>query len=241
MLQRFPVKSTPLKGARKPRGNVCLGGVEDHAHENELCSFRHITPCLRRGPHRAANRPVHLFHRPAALRPGMARVRPEQNAGRRFASDDDQSVILRTKGFLDELADQKKQKGIKIDVVARVPGGGARDRSFKATEDLLQAHPDLKGIFAINDPSALGAVAALEKSGRLNRVKIVGFDGMPEGKRAIKAGQIYADPIQFPDRIGRTAIQTMMKYFKGEDVRGEILIPTQLYRKADADKDSSLN
>jgi ribose transport system substrate-binding protein len=171
----------------------------------------------------------------------MARVRPEQNAGRRFASDDDQSVILRTKGFLDELADQKKQKGIKIDVVARVPGGGARDRSFKATEDLLQAHPDLKGIFAINDPSALGAVAALEKSGRLNRVKIVGFDGMPEGKRAIKAGQIYADPIQFPDRIGRTAIQTMMKYFKGEDVRGEILIPTQLYRKADADKDSSLN
>jgi ribose transport system substrate-binding protein len=152
-----------------------------------------------------------------------------------------ESVILRTKGFLDELAEQKKQKGIKIDVAARLPGGGARDRSLRATEDLLQAHPDLKGIFAINDPSALGAVAALEKAGQLDRVKIIGFDGMPEGKRAIKAGQIYADPVQFPDRIGRTAVRTIVNYFEGEEVPAEILIPTQLYRKADADKDPSLN
>jgi ribose transport system substrate-binding protein len=64
---------------------------------------------------------------------------------------------------------------------------------------------------------------------------------MPEGKRAIKAGQIYADPVQFPDRIGRTAVQTIVNYFEGEEVPAEILIPTQLYRKADADKDPSLN
>jgi ribose transport system substrate-binding protein len=151
-----------------------------------------------------------------------------------------ESVMLRTKGFHDELQEQRRAKGIKVEVVATLPGGGARDRSFQVAEDLLQAHPDLKGIFAINDPSALGAVAALEKAGKLNQVKIVGFDGMPEGKRAIKAGQIYADPIQFPDRIGQTAVQIIAKYFEGDEVPAEVLIPTQLYGKADAEKEPGL-
>lgn len=151
-----------------------------------------------------------------------------------------ESVILRTRGFEEELARAKQAEGVSLQVVARLPGGATKDKSFKATEDLLQAHPDLDGIFAINDPSALGAVAALEKAGRLGKVKVVGFDGMPEGKQAIKAGQIYADPVQFPDRIGRTAVQTLVKYLEGEEVPAQILIPTALYRKADADKDPNL-
>jgi ribose transport system substrate-binding protein len=152
-----------------------------------------------------------------------------------------ESVILRTKGFEEELAKQKQEKGVNIQVVAKLPGGGTKDKSFRAAEDLMQAHPELNGIFAINDPSALGAVAALEKGGKLAQVKVVGFDGMPEGKQAIKAGQIYADPIQFPDKIGRTAVQTIRKYLDGDDVPSETLIPTALYRKADAEKDPALN
>ena len=111
---------------------------------------------------------------------------------------------------------------------------------MKATEDLLQSHPDLNGIFAINDPSALGAVAALEKAGRLAQVKVVGFDGMPEGKSAIKAGKIYADPVQFPDRIGRAAVQNVVNYLAGDDVPRETLIPTALYRQADAARDAAV-
>lgn len=151
-----------------------------------------------------------------------------------------ESVILRTRGFLQELEQQRKDKGVSIQVVATLPGGAAKDRSMKATEDLLQAHPDLNGIFAINDPSALGAVAALEKAGRLAQVKVVGFDGSPEGKSAIKAGKIHADPIQFPDRIGRATVQNIVKYLAGDDVPHETLIPTALYRQADAAKDPAV-
>jgi len=151
-----------------------------------------------------------------------------------------ESVLLRTRGFEEELTRQKREKGVSIEIVAKLPGGATKDRSFKAAEDLLQAHPDLAGIFAINDPSALGAVAALEKAGRLQKVRIVGFDGMPEGKQAIRNGQIYADPIQFPDRIGATAVQQIRRYLDGDDVPPQILIPTALYRKSDAEKDSSL-
>ncbi len=151
-----------------------------------------------------------------------------------------ESVILRTRGFEEELERQRREKGVTLQVVAKLPGGATKDRSFKAAEDLLQSHPDLNGIFAINDPSALGAVAALEKAGRLAQVKVIGFDGMPEGKAAIKAGQMYADPVQFPDRIGTTAVQQIRKYLEGDDVPAEILIPTALYRKADAERDPSL-
>ncbi len=151
-----------------------------------------------------------------------------------------ESVILRTKGFNEELARQKNEKGVSMTVVATLPGGAAKDRSMKATEDLLQSHPDLDGIFAINDPSALGAVAALEKAGKLAKVKIVGFDGSPEGRSAIKAGKIYADPVQFPDIIGKTAVGNIVRYLAGDDVPKETLIPTQLYRQADAAKDAKL-
>src|SRR5687768_1538784 len=148
-----------------------------------------------------------------------------------------ESVLLRTKGFEEEIAKHNAAGKGTIRVVTKLPGGGAKDKSFKATEDILQAHPDLNGIFAINDPSALGAVAALEKAGKLAAVKVIGFDGQPEGKQAIRDGKIYADPIQFPDKIGRQAIGLVVKYVNGDDVPKETLIPTALYRKADAEKD----
>ena len=151
-----------------------------------------------------------------------------------------ESVLLRTKGFEEEIAKHNAAGKGNIRIVTKLPGGGAKDKSFKATEDILQAHPDLNGIFAINDPSALGAVAALEKAGKLAAVKVIGFDGQPEGKQAIRDGKIYADPVQFPDKIGRQAVGLVVKYVNGDDVPKETLIPTALYRKADAEKDPAL-
>ncbi|HVY69709.1 MAG TPA: sugar ABC transporter substrate-binding protein, partial [Verrucomicrobiae bacterium] len=67
-----------------------------------------------------------------------------------------------------------------------------------------------------------------------------GFDGQPEGKQAIKEGKLFADPIQFPDRIGKETAEAIFKYFAGEKVPEQILIPTALYRQADAMKDPAL-
>ena len=128
----------------------------------------------------------------------------------------------------------------RIEVVAQLDGGGVRDEGYKVTEDTLQAYPDLRGIFAINDPSGLGARAALEKAGKEDQVSIIAFDGQPEGKQAIKDGKIFADPIQFPDRIGIKTVELIMSYFSGEQVPEEVLIPTSLYKQEDALKDSEL-
>ena len=151
-----------------------------------------------------------------------------------------ESCRLRVKGFREIIDAHNASAAGKIEMVTELESGGAKDIGYKAAEDALQATPDLRGIFAINDPAALGARAALEKAGKQDAVVIVGFDGQPEGKQAIKDGKIYADPIQFPDKMGVEIVGAIIKHSKGEDVPAEMLIPTSLYRKADGQKDASL-
>jgi len=151
-----------------------------------------------------------------------------------------ESCQLRVRGFTEVINAHNASGKAKIEIVAELESGGAKDAGFKAAEDVLQSNGDLRGIFAINDPAALGARAALEKAGKTQQVVIIGFDGQPEGKQAIKDGKIYADPIQFPDKMGVQIVESILRHSKGESLPPQILIPTSLYRKADADKDASL-
>ena len=151
-----------------------------------------------------------------------------------------ESCQLRVKGFREVIDAHNAEGKSKIDIVAELESGGAKDQGYKAAEDTLQANPDLRGIFAINDPAALGARAALEKAGKTDQIVIVGFDGQPEGKQAIKEGKIYADPIQFPDKMGAQIVDAIIKQSKGESLPPQILIPTSLYKKADGEKDPDL-
>ena len=104
----------------------------------------------------------------------------------------------------------------------------------------LQAHEDLAAFFAINDASALGAYTAVSEAKRENRIKIIGFDGMPDGKKAIKKGQIYADPIQHPDKMGQKIVHLIRNYEIGLSFSRETLLPATLYTQKDALEDPDL-
>jgi ribose transport system substrate-binding protein len=222
------------------------------------CDSRAVAPAIREAT--AAGIPVFTADI-ACLDPGagvVTHVATDNFQGGRMAADamveaiggkgqvaildypEVESVILRTKGFHQRLDELNRQPGVKVEVVAALPGGGERAKSFKAMQDILQAHPNLRGVFAVNDPSALGARAALESAGKAEEVKIVGFDGQPDGKRAIRDGKIYADPIQFPDQIGRQSLEAILHYFNGEEPPKQILIPTALYRQSDGARDEHL-
>ena len=142
-----------------------------------------------------------------------------------------ESVIQRVKGFEDEIATNKN-----ISIVAKLSGHGVKDQAFRTTEDILQAHPDVTAIFGINDDSALGALAAIEKAGKLGKIVVVGFDAVPEAREAIKAGKVYADVIQRPHEIGAKTIEAVKTYFGGGSVEPQILIPCALFTQADAIK-----
>jgi ribose transport system substrate-binding protein len=148
-----------------------------------------------------------------------------------------ESCQLRTRGFKEVIEEHNKTAKGKITIVDQLDGGGKRPHGHRTAADLVQKHPDLAGIFAINDPSALGACKAIDEAGKAKQVKVIGFDGQLDGKKAIKDGLIYADPIQFPDRIGKETVKAIVDHFAGKPTQKEVLIPTGLYRKADAEKD----
>ncbi len=140
-----------------------------------------------------------------------------------------ESVIQRVRGFEDAIS-----KNPNLKIVAKLSGHGVKDQAFRTAEDILQAHPDLTAIFGINDDSALGALAAVEKAGKSGRVRIVGFDAVPEARAAIKEGKIYADVIQQPRLIGQKTIEAITGYLSGAAIPPSILIPCSLYTKSDA-------
>jgi ribose transport system substrate-binding protein len=153
-----------------------------------------------------------------------------------------ESCLLRVAGFKEAIDHFNENNAtIRIEIVRELGGEGDREKGRTAAQDIIQAVPDIRGIFAINDPSALGAASAIEDAGKTGQITLVAFDGNPEAKKAIRDGIIYASPIQFPSKMGRETVTTIIKYFNGEEIEEEQLIPPYLYKKEDADKDENID
>ncbi|MEO1990223.1 MAG: D-ribose ABC transporter substrate-binding protein [Martelella sp.] len=71
-----------------------------------------------------------------------------------------------------------------------------RTQGYNKMQSLLQAHPDIIGVISGNDEMALGAIAALKEAGRLEDIKVGGFDGSPDAVDAIKAGELEYTVLQ---------------------------------------------
>lgn len=147
-----------------------------------------------------------------------------------------ESVIMRTDGFHDVIDPLSPA----IEIVATLPGDGEKAKSKSAAEDILQSHPDLDVFFCVNDPSALGAVVAIERAQMQDQVSVVGFDAQLEARLAVRKGLLYATVTQYPKQIGAKTADAVHRYLLGEEVEREILIPAAIYRKADADADPEL-
>ena len=209
--QRNQVKDFLVKKARAivlcPCDSKAIGPAIAEANAAGVPVFTADIACLADGPKVVTH--VATDNYQGGKEAGKAMIEALGEAGGEVVILDFKQVescLLRVKGFR-EVIDAHNSKGGKIKIVAELPGDGAKDRGYKAAEDALQANPDLAGIFAINDPSALGARAAVEKAGKAERVKIIAFDGQPEGKRAVREGKIHAEPIQFPARIGAETVK----------------------------------
>ena len=224
-----------------PCDSKAIGTVIKEVNDHQVPVFTADIACLAPGAKVVTH--IATDNYAGGKQAGLAMIEVLGGSGKIVILDYKQaeSCLLRVRGFHEEIEAHNKEAGKpKITIVADLPGDGLKDRGYKAAQDALEAHPDLAGIFAINDPSALGAYAALEKAHKTEQVKLIAFDGQPEGKQAIKEGKIYADPVQYPAKIGTETARVIMQYFQGEQPPPTILIPTGLYRKADGIADPSL-
>lgn len=138
------------------------------------------------------------------------------------------SVLDRVRGFKEVVAGAK---GIRI--VAEVPAWGQRARAASVVEDLLQRLPAVRGIFAINDDSALGAAAAVAAAGKAGRIVIVGYDASPEARQAMRRGLLHGDVVQHPHKIGVLTAEAVRDHLAGKRVPPFIAVETRILTAAD--------
>jgi ribose transport system substrate-binding protein len=133
------------------------------------------------------------------------------------------ATIDRGKGF-HQAADGNAQ------IVASQTANFDRATALNVSENILQAHSDIKGIFAQNDEMALGAVEAV--SAAKKNIVIVGFDATDDGQAAVKSGKMAATVQQKPDLMGSTAIDNAQKLLKGEKVAANVPVEVTLIKHA---------
>ncbi|GHE85603.1 ABC transporter permease/substrate-binding protein [Streptomyces fumanus] len=119
----------------------------------------------------------------------------------------------------------KKYPGIKV--VAKQPADFDRTKGLDVMTNLLQAHPGISGVFAENDEMALGAIKALgAKAGK--SVQVVGFDGTPDGLKAVQDGTLYASVAQQPTELGRIAVDNALRAAEGKRVEETVKVPVKV-------------
>jgi len=143
------------------------------------------------------------------------------------------SCILRVEGFREYL----KKHESKLEIVTELSGKGDRNGGYAVATDILQAHSDIVGIFAINDPSGLGAYAAVVKADKTDQIKVVAFDASPAGKQAVYEKKLFDSPQQFPRKMAKGTVEAFIKHLNGDEVQKNIFIPCAHYYYQDSVKD----
>jgi ribose transport system substrate-binding protein len=131
-------------------------------------------------------------------------------------------ILERVRGFKDGIA---KHPGLKLVDVQN--GKQERSTALSVTENMIQRHPDLAGLFSVNDGGALGALAAIDASGK--KIALVSVDGLAEVVSAIgKGGAFKATVAQFPRDQVRIALGIALAKKWGANVPKEIPIDVKL-------------
>ncbi|MBQ8507848.1 MAG: sugar ABC transporter substrate-binding protein [Clostridia bacterium] len=115
-----------------------------------------------------------------------------------------------------------------MEVVVRQEITPGTDTALPVMENILQAYPEVTGVFCLNDPSAIGAAAAVQAAGLGDTIKIVGVDGSDDGKAAIADGRMLASAAQSPVDIGRLSIESAYAILAGEEVEKDVKVPSFL-------------
>lgn len=138
-------------------------------------------------------------------------------------------ILERVKGFEAAIKEHPEMK-----IVTRQNGHQDRATALNVTENILQSAPTLKGLFSVNDAGALGAIAAIDASGK--DVKMVSVDGYPEAVDIIAKGNPHfiATSGQFPRDQLRIALGMALARHWGAKIPATVPVDVKLVTKENA-------
>ena len=141
-----------------------------------------------------------------------------------------ESALSRIQGFVDTIKDYPQYK-----IIDSAECEGQLERSMPAMQAILKEHSNINVVMALNDPAALGALAAIESLNRTN-ILVYGVDGTPDLKSLIKQSPLIAGTAaQSPIKFGTLAAKNMYKLLERKDVPKTIEVPVTLITKDNID------
>ncbi len=140
------------------------------------------------------------------------------------------STNQRVQGFLDTI-----QGHPSYHVVIHRNTTAELEMAMEVMNSIIERDIEFDVVLGGNDPSALGALAALQQQRVGRDVLIYGIDGSPDAKRMIKEGYLEGSSAQFPNEIGRKAAETAYDYLEGREVEKDIVVPVELITKENLD------
>ncbi len=141
------------------------------------------------------------------------------------------ATMEREEGFREEL----KKNFPKIQVVQTAYGMADRAKARAASENIMAAHPNLRGLFADNESSSAGAVLALKSRGNA-QVRMVAFDSNDELVSDVQDRYIDGLVIQKPFQMGYESVKAIARKLRGQPVVSRIDLPAVLVRRGDLEK-----
>ncbi len=132
----------------------------------------------------------------------------------------------RIDGFLDTIKDYPQ-----YEIVNERECEGQIEIAMPQMQEILKETKDIDVVMALNDPSALGAMAALEQASQHN-VLVYGVDGTPDVKSLINTSSMIAGTVaQSPIQLGQNAIKMMYDFMNKQDIKKEVIIPVQFINR----------
>jgi ribose transport system substrate-binding protein len=124
----------------------------------------------------------------------------------------------------------------KLNILAQGWGNWTLLGGIQAMEDILTAHPDVNLLVAENDAMAMGALKAIEESGKADQVLVVGYDGQKEAYELIMEGKYGATALNSPGELARLVLESVVRYKNDQRLEKLIHTPAVLISKDNVDE-----
>jgi ribose transport system substrate-binding protein len=141
------------------------------------------------------------------------------------------ATMEREEGFCEEM----KRRFPGVNIVQTAFGMADRAKSRAAAENIMQSHPNLRGLFADNESSSAGTVLALKARGDA-KVRMVGFDSNDQLVADLQDRYIDALVIQRPFKMGYEAVRALGMKIQGQRVVSRLDLSALLVTRADLEK-----
>ncbi len=136
------------------------------------------------------------------------------------------SALDRVNGFINTLARKNT-----FTIVDRIEAQGQTERSYAKVKEAFKEYKDINAIMSINDPTALGALAAIEEAAYGSNIYVYSVDASPDGKRLVDENLLRGTVAQYPRKMAQKAVELSYDLIEGKEVDRINILPVEMVNK----------